>query len=322
MNMVLVFGSLILVVVLVTAFLFIHQQKQRKKHLLKTVQGKSSFVDNKKGKVSAQDQRRSDLAKKLKEDESQKEGKKKSLSDSLAQSGMNMSVAQFWIFSVVSAVVFYFLAQMMGLSVFVKVMFVIIGFFGFPRWFVKFKTKRRQKAFMKDFPDALESMMRMLKAGMPVGEAIRMVATEFEGPMGEEMERIYEQQKIGVPLPEAVLNAAKRMPLAEMQMFATAIAIQTQTGSSLSEVLQNLAGVIRARFKLRRKVVALSSEAKASAAIIASLPCLVTLALYFLNGEYLEVLYTTSTGKTLAYGAVIWMGIGVLIMRQMINFKV
>ena len=322
MNMVLVFGSLILVVILVTAFLFIHQQKQRKKHLLKTVQGKSSFVDNKKGKVSAQDQRRSDLAKKLKEEENQKEGKKKSLSDFIAESGMNMSVAQFWIFSVVSAVAFYFLAQMIGLSVFVKVMFVIIGFFGFPRWFIKFKTKRRQKAFMKDFPDALESMMRMLKAGMPVGEAIRMVATEFEGPMGEEMERIYEQQKIGVPLPEAVLNAAKRMPLAEMQMFATAIAIQTQTGSSLSEVLQNLAGVIRARFKLRRKVVALSSEAKASAAIIASLPCLVTLALYFLNGEYLEVLYTTSTGKTLAYGAVIWMGIGVLIMRQMINFKV
>ena len=128
---------------------------------------------------------------------------------------------------------------------------------------------------------------------------LKWYAREFTGPMGEEMERIYDQQKIGVPLPEAVLEAAKRMPLTEMQMFATAIAIQTQTGSSLSEVLQNLAAVIRSRFALARKVKALSQEAKSSAAIIGALPVVVAGGMYFINREYIEVLFTDPTGKFL-----------------------
>jgi tight adherence protein B len=105
-------------------------------------------------------------------------------------------------------------------------------------------------------------------------------------------------------------------------MFATAIAIQTQTGSSLSEVLENLAGVIRARFRLKRKVKALSSEAKASAAIIGSLPLLVGVGMYFLNTAYVMILLTEPTGKMLMLGAVTWMSLGILVMRQMINFKV
>jgi len=197
-----------------------------------------------------------------------------------------------------------------------------IGLLGVPRFILGFRIKRRQKHFMDDFADALESMMRLLKAGMPVSEAIKMVAREFEGPMGEEMGRIFDQQKIGVPLPEAVLESSKRMPLTEMQMFATAIAIQTQTGSSLSDVLQNLASVIRSRFKLQRKVKALSSEAKSSAAIIGALPVVVAGGMYFINRPYIQVLFETDTGKFLLGCALAWMAVGVLVMRQMINFKV
>ena len=105
-------------------------------------------------------------------------------------------------------------------------------------------------------------------------------------------------------------------------MFATAIAIQTQTGSSLSEVLENLANVIRARFKLKRKVKSLSSEATASAGIIGALPVVVAGGMYFINREYIEVLFTDPTGKMLLTGAIIWMGVGVFVMKQMINFKV
>ena len=105
-------------------------------------------------------------------------------------------------------------------------------------------------------------------------------------------------------------------------MFATAIAIQSQTGSSLSEVLENLANVIRARFKLRRKVKALSSEAKASAAIIAALPVFVATAMFFLNREYIEVLFIDPTGKFLLGGSIFWMFIGCVVMRQMINFRI
>ena len=134
------------------------------------------------------------------------------------------------------------------------VMAPIIGFFGFPRFVLSRLTKRRQKKFLEEFPDALEATVRLLKAGMPVSEAISMIAREFTGPIGDEMSRIYDKQKIGIPLHEAAGEATKRMPLPEVKMFATGLAIQAQTGSSLSEVLQNLSNVIRARFKLKRKL--------------------------------------------------------------------
>jgi tight adherence protein B len=153
-------------------------------------------------------------------------------------------------------------------------------------------------------------------------EAISMAAREFTGPLKEEMTRIYENQKIGVPIGQAALETAKRIPLTEVHMFATALQIQSETGSSLSEVLSNLSTIIRARFKLKRKIKALSSEAKASAAIIAALPVLVTLGLYLANPNYISLLYTTTKGKYLAGGALTWMSLGVLIMRQMINFRI
>ena len=149
-----------------------------------------------------------------------------------------------------------------------------------------------------------------------------MIAREFDGPVGEEMSRIYDKQKIGISMHEAAYEATERMPLTEMQMFATGLAIQAQTGSSLSEVLMNLSGVIRARFRLKRKVKALSSEAVASASIIASLPILVATALYFVNYEYISVLFTEPTGKFLLTCAIVWAGVGIFAMKQMINFKV
>lgn len=308
----------------IVSALIISSQQEKRKRLMRVVKG-ASAANSGNTKAGIQEKRRSDLTKKLnKEGEEDKKKKKDSftIKEKIQQAGMSISVKQFWIFSAVSCVLVTLLAKAMGASPFVTAMAVIVGFLGVPRFVLRFKTKRRQKNFMADFPDALEAMMRLLKAGMPVTEAIKMVAREFEGPMGEEMGRIFDEQKIGVTLPEAVLNSAKRMPLTEMQMFATAIAIQTQTGSSLSEVLQNLASVIRSRFKLARKVKALSSEAKASAMIIGALPCVVAGGMYFINREYIEVLFIDPTGKFLLGCAIGWMGIGVLVMRQMIDFKV
>ena len=149
-----------------------------------------------------------------------------------------------------------------------------------------------------------------------------MISKEYDGPVGEEMSRIYDQQKIGVPLHEAAYEATKRIPLAEMQMFATGLSIQAQTGASLSEVLMNLAGVIRARFRLKRKIKALSSEAIASASIIGALPNFVAGSLWFVNREYIRVLFEDSFGQVLLTGAIVWMCIGIIVMKAMINFKV
>jgi tight adherence protein B len=307
----------------IVSVLILSSQREKRSRLMKVVRG-NNYQDNKKVSKDIKEQRNADLSKKLNsvEDDTNKKKEKITIKEKIMQAGMEISVQKFWIGSVISCIVLTLLVKFMGASPFVTLMAAIIGLLGLPRFFLNIKIGKRQKKFMEDFPDALESMMRLLKAGMPISEAIKMVAREFEGPMGEEMERIFDQQKIGIPLPEAVLEASKRMPLTEMQMFATAIAIQTQTGSSLSEVLQNLASVIRSRFKLARKVKALSSEAKASAMIIGALPLVVAGGMWFVNRPYIELLFIDPTGKFLLGCAVGWMCVGVFVMKQMINFKV
>lgn len=307
----------------IVSIIILSAQSQKRNRLMSVVKGANYAKENKSKKSNNKDQDRFDLANKLKEEESNKKEKNgDTIEDLILQAGMETPVKKFWIISILVAsglTLFVFLA---GWSPFKVAMVAVVSVFGLPKMFLKRKAKRRQKKFMDDFADALESMRRLLKAGMPVSEAIKMVAREYSGPLAEEMGRIFDQQKIGVPLEEAVLETARRVPLTEVQMFATAIAIQVQTGSSLSEVLENLAGVIRARYKLRRKVIALSSEAKSSAMIIGALPIFVATGLYFVNREYIEVLFTDPTGKALLGFAIGWMGVGVLVMKQMINFKV
>lgn len=245
-----------------------------------------------------------------------------SLSSLIMQAGLSISPLQFWIYSLVFGIIVTALLWTTSLARPVVILLGFTAIFGLPRFFIKFKGRRRQKAFLSDFADALEAMIRLLKAGMPVGEAISMVAREFSGPVGEEMGRVFDAQKMGMPLQDAVRKMGPRMPLAEVQMFATSIAIQIQTGSSLSEVLGNLSGVIRARYRLKRKIQALSAEAKISAMIIGALPILVSLALWGVNPDYIGLLFTHPTGKMLLGGAITWMGLGIIVMRQMINFKV
>ncbi len=281
-------------------------------------------IKSRKQPVNEKNKRRADLAKKLKESEqADKKTKKSVIVQRLQHAGFDFrDVPKFWMLSFLSFLLGTGTFYALGVSKLVLFFIVIIFFFGLPRFVLKVLVNRRQKKFLMDFADALESMMRLLKAGMPVGEAIAMVSREFTGPVGEEMSQIYEEQKVGIPMAEAVQKAAERMPLTEMQMFATGIAIQQQTGSSLSEILQNLASVIRSRFRLKRKVAALSSEAKASASIIGALPVVVATGLYFINTEYMLLLFTTTTGKAWLTGAILWMCAGILVMRKMINFKV
>ncbi len=245
-----------------------------------------------------------------------------SLSSLLVQSGSSMSVGRFWVYSLVFGTLVTATMWPSDMSRLVVILLSFSAYFGIPRFIVRFKVRRRQQAFLGDFADALEAMIRLLKAGMPVTEAISMISREFSGPMGEEMGRVYDAQKMGVPLPDALRKMAIRVPLPEVQMFATAITIQIQTGSSLSEVLGNLSGVIRARYRLKRKVQSLSAEAKISAMIIGALPVVVALSLYAVNREYISLLFTHPTGNVLLGGAIGWMAIGVLVMKQMINFKV
>lgn len=298
-----------------------NKKKQRKMSVITGQKRLSADKDDK----DAQHRRRDSIARKLKEAQDQeKEGKKKdNLTSNLRQAGLEITPGQFWIYSAICSFLFLVLAKFaFGGGIVMILAMGIIGFFGIPRMVLNKLIARRQKKFLEDFPDVLESMVRLLKSGMPVTEAIAMAGREYEGPVGDEMTRMYEAQKIGVSLPEAALEASKRMPLTEMQMFATGISIQVQTGASLSDVLLNLSNVIRSRFKLKRKVKALSSEAKSSAMIIGSLPFLIGGGLYLIRPDYIGVLFTTTTGKVVMVGAAVWMAIGIFVMKIMINFKI
>lgn len=311
---------LLIIAGMIGAIILLNKNEQKKRAFqIITGQSVSDVADNKDDNPN---KRRANMSKRL-----QKEGgdvkKTPQLVTMLRQAGWgHVSVGKFWLISLGVGIALMIVTKVTGQATPIIFMSGVVGVFGLPRFVLKFKMNKRQKKFLEEFPDALESMVRLLKAGMPVGEAIAMVSREFTGPVGEEMSKVYDEQKIGISMAEACLHAAERMPITEMQMFATGIAIQQQTGSSLSEILINLAKVIRARFRLKRKVQALSAEAKASAMIIGSLPIFVGVGMTLINPDYMYPLYNTLKGKFLLYGAIGWMCCGIMIMKQMINFRI
>lgn len=313
---------LILIIGITAAVMIGGRQKRQARNL--SIIGRAAAVRD--GQDRGQAKQRADISRKLKEAGQEREKKKKdgaSLKEAMVQAGYEAPVSRFWIFSALFALVVWFLLNAMTDWPQIAVVFAVFAaFIGVPRWFLKKVAASRQRKFLEEFADALDASVRLLQAGMPITEAIAMASREYEGPLRDEMLRIYDNQKIGVPLGQAALETAKRIPLTEVHMFATALQIQSETGSSLSEVLSNLSAVIRARFRLKRKIKALSSEAKASAAIIAALPLLVTLGLYAVNPTYIGILFDTRTGNFALIAAGLWMLTGVMIMRGMINFRI
>lgn len=317
---------LILAVAVGASMILSAQQKKRNRYIAVIARdGAALGAGEDRDKLARQ--RADNIARKLKAagDEEAKKKKNKdkaSLRELMAQAGYEAPLSRYWMWSAFFALVVFGLLKLTSWPSIAVFFVTFTAFAGVPKLFLKWKAARRQRKFLENFADALDASVRLLQAGMPISEAVAMVAREFEGPIREEMMRIYDNQKIGVPLGEAALQMAHRIPLPEVHMFATALQIQSETGSSLSEVLSNLSAVIRARFRLKRKIKALSSEAKASAAIIAALPILVSLGLYAVNEPYISILFTLPKGKLLLGGAIFWMSCGILIMRQMINFKV
>jgi len=317
-------AAIVFLLVAIVMFVMMNSGSKQQQKNIAIIRGSASgegYVDEK----DLQNKRRAEIAKKLKSsrDEGKQGENKETIAIKMQQAGLKPATGKFWALSFISAIVCVALAKFVfHLSIMLVVLFFIIGLLGLPRMILKRKIKKRQKKFLEEFADALEAVVRLLKAGMPVSEAIKMITNEYDGPVGEEMSIIYDKQKIGIPLHEAAAEGCKRMPLPEMQMFAAGLAIQAQTGSSLSDVLINLARVIRERFKLKRKIMALSSEAIASASIIAALPPLVATGLYFVSPGYLDPLFETSSGNNMLMGALFWMFCGVMVMKQMINFKI
>ena len=191
---------------------------------------------------------------------------------------------------------------------------------GLPRWVLGFLKKRREKAFLKALPDAVDVIVRGIKAGLPLFESIKVVAADSPEPLKSEFNAIIETQTIGMPLGEACARLYERMPLPEANFFGIVVAIQQKSGGNLSEALGNLSKVLRDRKKMAEKIQAMSMEAKASAGIIGSLPPIVMLLVWISTPDYISLLWTHHIGQFMLVCCVGWMTIGILVMKKMINF--
>lgn len=254
----------------------------------------------------------------------EKEVKKKraSLRVNLEQAGLDISVKAYWTAALLlgfgAGVVTYIIFP----NIFVVIAVVFVGTLGFPRWILKTLRKRRQNVFLNDFADALDVMVRGLKSGLPVTEAMKIIATESGPPVGPEFSELVEGQRVGISIDQGLERMVDRIPLAEVNFLAIVMAIQSKTGGNLSEALGNLSRVLRDRKKMKQKVASVSQEAKSSAAIIGSLPFILVVVLTFLNPAYMNPIYSTEMGHMLLIGSGLWMSCGVLVMKKMINFQI
>ena len=236
-----------------------------------------------------------------------------------------------------------------GLSLGLSRLFVIVGFVGalafgatwlfrqnllqavlaavfcttaLPYLSLKFLRSRRQKKFAAQFPDALDIIVRSLRAGHPVPIAISMVGREMRDPIGTEFGVVSDEITYGADLETAMRNLYGRLGSDDLPLFVTAVAIQGSTGGNLGEILENLSGVIRQRFKMRRKIKALAAEGRASAMILSALPIGLFVVIQFIAPDFYAAVWNERLTHILLFGAAGWMAVGNLVMFKMVNFKV
>jgi tight adherence protein B len=269
----------------------------------------------------AQKSRRDQVEGTLKElEEKQKKAKRVPLSIKLSQAGLDWSKRRFMITAGVLGFVVFLLSIVFGVGLLPGLAFAFAAGCGIPLWLLKFLKKRREAKFLNNFPDAVDVIVRGIKAGLPLLDSLKLIASESEEPIKSEFRSIIQTQTVGIPLGEACLKLYENMPVAEANFFGIVISIQQRAGGNLSETLGNLSRVLRDRKKMKAKIQAMSMEAKASAAIIGSLPLVVMGLVYFTSPSYIELLWTEPLGRVMLACCGTWMLIGIFVMRKMINF--
>jgi tight adherence protein B len=182
--------------------------------------------------------------------------------------------------------------------------------------------KKRVLKFTSNFPDALDLMVRGLRSGLPITETLGIVSTEIAGPVGIEFRAVSDKMKIGRTMEQALQDTADRLSTAEFQFFVITLAIQRETGGNLAETLSNLSDVLRKRAQMKLKIRAMSSESKASAWIVGSLPPIVFLMVSFMNPSYMGGFFVDPRLIVAGLGGATWMGIGIFIMSKMVSFEI
>lgn len=274
-------------------------------------------------KEDPKDTRRRQLQESLKqlEEEEKKRKKKLTVRVMLTQAGLETTPRNFWLMSLLLGAIAGAAVYVFGLPWYAAVSAAIAGGFGFPRWCLSFLRRRRQQVFLTDFADAIDIVVRGLKSGLPVSDAMKVISTELPPPVGPEFLEVVEGQRVGITIDQGIERMYERMPLAEVNFLAIVMAIQSKTGGNLAEALGNLSKVLRDRKKMKAKIRSVSQEAKSSAMIIGALPFCIIGLLSIFSPDYLTPLWSTRVGNMLLFGSAVWMILGALVMRKMINFE-
>jgi tight adherence protein B len=201
---------------------------------------------------------------------------------------------------------------------------IIGGSIGFaiPFVFLRVKRTRRLRNFEENFPEALDLISRALKAGHAFATGLKMVADEMDEPIGPEFRKTFDEQNFGLPLKDALANLTVRIPLLDVRFFSTAVLIQRETGGNLSEILENLAHVVRERFKILRQVRVFTAHGRMTGYVLLALPVFLAIALSFINPEHMQLLFRERMGHIMLAATVVMQVIGYFWIRQVVKIEV
>ncbi|OYW45557.1 MAG: pilus assembly protein TadB [Sphingomonadales bacterium 32-68-7] len=240
----------------------------------------------------------------------------------LMRSGRRWTVSQYIYTSLGLALAVTALLYLRSGALMLSLFIGVIAGAGLPHMVLNSMIKRRINKFNAKFPDAIELLVRGLRSGLPVAETLGVVATEVPGPVGEEFRSVVERIKIGRTMEESLQVTADKLGTAEFQFFVITLAIQRETGGNLAETLSNLADVLRKRAQMKLKIKAMSSESKASAYIVGSLPFIVFGLIWWINPDYLATFFTDDRLIVTGLGGMVWMSLGAFIMAKMVSFEI
>jgi len=240
----------------------------------------------------------------------------------LEMTGRDISLAKYSMICIGTALTVFTLLLLRGAPILLGITFGLFVGIGGPHFIIGKMIARRVRKFTANFPDAIELMVRGLRSGLPITETLGVVATEIPGPVGIEFRMVADKMKIGRTMEAALQETADRLGTPEFQFFVITLAIQRETGGNLAETLSNLADVLRKRAQMKLKIRAMSSESKASAWIVGSLPFVVFTLVWFINPHYMAGFFTDQRLMVAGLGGLVWMSFGAFIMAKMVNFEI
>jgi tight adherence protein B len=239
----------------------------------------------------------------------------------LAQGSVNVRAGNFLMLCAVSAVVFAAVAIIAGGNLMFGWAGALLGFF-IPYAYASHMRTRRFRKFEEKFPEAIDTLARAVRAGHAFTTALEMIANEVAEPVAGEFRQLYEEQKFGLPVRDALLNLADRIPLVDVKFFVTAVMLQRETGGNLAEILDNLSYVIRERFKIQRQVRVHTAQGRLTMVLLMAMPPMIVVAMLILNPGFIRPLFTDPLGHALIVGGVSLQTIGYFVIRRIIRIQV